>query len=129
MMENSSLLASQALQKAREQLRTRNLPEALHWARQLINIAPNQEEGWLIMAACSQPEDSVRYLIKALEINPGSQRARQGMDWAIKRLRKLQQEQQSSVIKAPNEPVKVIPSQAQSPTSLTKNTMWLKVTG
>ena len=81
------------------------------------------------MAACSQPEDSVRYLIKALEINPGSQRARQGMDWAIKRLRKLQQEQQSSVIKAPKEPGKVIPSQAQSPTSLTKNTMWLKVTG
>jgi lipoprotein-anchoring transpeptidase ErfK/SrfK len=124
-MENSPFSASQALSKARDHLRTKNIPEELHWAKLLIDISPDQEEGWLILAACSQPEDSVRYLIKALEINPGSQRARQGMVWAIKRLRKLKQEKQSPVINPPFEQVKV-PQPTKTPSG---NTPWIKVAG
>ncbi len=124
-MENSSFSTSQALLKAREHLRTKNIPEALRWAKLLIDIAPYQEEGWLILAACSPPEDSVRYLIKALEINPGSQRARQGMDWAIKRLRKFKQEKQSPVINPPFEQAKV-PQPTKTPSG---NTLWIKAAG
>jgi lipoprotein-anchoring transpeptidase ErfK/SrfK len=124
-MEHSSFSASQALSKARDHLRTKNIPEALHWAKLLIDIAPDQEEGWLILAACSQPEDSVRYLIKALEINPGSQRARQGMDWAIKRLRKLKQEKQSPVINPLIEQAKI----RQPTKTRSGNTLWIKVAG
>ncbi len=128
-MENSTSTASQALSKAREHLRSKNIPEALHWAKVLIHIAPDKEEGWLILAACSQPEDSVRYLIKALEINPGSQRARQGMDWAIKRLRKLKQEQQTTVTNPPSEQMKVTKPATRQSKSLSGNTVWIKVIG
>jgi lipoprotein-anchoring transpeptidase ErfK/SrfK len=129
MTENPSLLASQALQKAREHLRNRNIPEALHWGKLLIDIAPNQEEGWLILAACSQPEDSIRYLIKALEINPGSQRARQGMDWAVKRLRKLRQEQPDPVIKPPLTQAKTVKPFVKTAKLQSKNSIWLKMAG
>jgi lipoprotein-anchoring transpeptidase ErfK/SrfK len=39
------------------------------------------------LAALASPKASVAYLNRALEINPGSERARQGMHWAVKRLR------------------------------------------
>lgn len=128
-MEDLQFSASQALSKARDHLRTKNIPEALHWAKLLIDIAPEQEEGWLILAACSQPEDSVKYLIKALEINPGSQRARQGMDWAIKRLRKLKQEQQQTIINPPVKQVKVVELARNPAKSPSGNSLWLKVAG
>ena len=96
MMDNTQNSASQALNKAREALRNKNLSEALRWAEILTKVAPEKEEGWLILAACSKPDESVKYLVKALDINPNSERARQGMDWAVKRLRKHDQE--SSII-------------------------------
>lgn len=91
-MDNSQISPSLALKNARESLRSKNIKEAIHWSKVLTEISPTNEEGWLILGACSNPQDSVRYLIKALEINPGSDRARQGMDWAVKRLRKHNQE-------------------------------------
>ena len=56
-------------------------------AQQAAHLAPQQEEPWLLLAAVATPEASLEYLNRALEINPESERARQGMHWAIQRLR------------------------------------------
>lgn len=129
MMENQPVSASQALKFAREHLRTKNLSEAKHWASILTKIAPEQEEGWLILAACSSPEDSVRYLLKVLEINPGSQRARQGMDWAVKRLRQFKQDQKST---APSQSINqdTVPKPKQTPkVKPSNNISWIRISG
>ncbi len=46
-----------------------------------------KRKSWLILAAVSTPRASLHYLNKALEINPKSPRARQGMHWAVRRMR------------------------------------------
>ena len=89
--------AFQALNKARIALRQNNTEEAIKWAKFALKIDPTIEEGWLILAASTSPTDSIIYLNQALKINPASQRARKGMDWAVKRLRKAQQEEKMQV--------------------------------
>jgi len=77
----SLLTASQhALQKG-------NRREARHYAHRCVVLAPEREEGWLLLAAIASPKTSISYLKRALEINPASKRARQGMHWAVQRLR------------------------------------------
>ena len=77
----SLLVASQqALQQG-------NRREARLYAHRCVAIAPEREEGWLLLAALSTPKTSISYLKRAMEINPASRRARQGMHWAIQRLR------------------------------------------
>lgn len=65
-----------------------------HQARRLafkaVDLAPDQEKPWLYLASLSTPEASVRYLRRALEINPDSRAARKGMRWAADRLREDQ---------------------------------------
>ena len=60
---------------------------ARRFAQQAAKLAPDLEEPWLLLAALATPEASLEYLNRALEINPESKRARQGMHWAIQRLR------------------------------------------
>jgi lipoprotein-anchoring transpeptidase ErfK/SrfK len=76
-----------ALNNARSSFYQGNQTKTRYWARIAININPKLEEPWLWLAAVSSPRASLAYLQKALEINPNSQRARQGMHWAVKRLR------------------------------------------
>lgn len=47
---------------------------------------PEDERPLLILAATSEPRESVDYLLKALRINPNSEMARKGMEWALSRL-------------------------------------------
>ena len=77
----------QAIENARQALRRGERREARRWAQIAIAEAPELEDSWLLLAAVSSPQASLEYLKRALEINPGSQRARQGMHWAIRRLR------------------------------------------
>ena len=70
--------AAQALQQG-DRLKARQL------ASQAAHLAPELEEPWLILAALASPEASLTYLQRALKINPGSQRAQQGVRWALKR--------------------------------------------
>jgi lipoprotein-anchoring transpeptidase ErfK/SrfK len=60
---------------------------ARRYAQQAVTLSPEREEGWLLLASLASPQASIGYLKRALEINPQSQRARQGMHWAIQRLR------------------------------------------
>ncbi len=86
----SRLRAQQALSEARLALRRGDRLEARRLAGQAARLAPHQEDPWLILAATSsQPRTSIQYLLRALETNPSSQRARAGIKWAIKRLRLL----------------------------------------
>ena len=75
------------IQAAYQALLSGDRRKARRLAQQAASMAPDQEEPWLILAAVGTPEASLEYLNKALEINPQSQQARQGMHWAIRRLR------------------------------------------
>lgn len=76
-----------AIQNARHALKDNQRVEARRWASQAASLSPDEEEPWLLLAAVAEPRTSVEYLKRALEINPHSKRARQGMHWAIRRLR------------------------------------------
>ena len=80
-----------ALQQAQAALRRGDLPDARHWAEQAVSLAPDQEAPWLMMAAVASPRASIAYLQRALEINPHSQRALQGLEWAKKRYESISQ--------------------------------------
>lgn len=60
--------------------------DARRWSMLAIHLDPNLEEPWLILAAISSPQASVAYLQRALQINPHSERAAKGMQWALNRL-------------------------------------------
>jgi lipoprotein-anchoring transpeptidase ErfK/SrfK len=76
-----------ALQEAQKSLQEGDKSSARHWAQQAANLAPEEEDPWLILAAVASPRASIAYLNHALEINPNSQRARKGMHWAVARYR------------------------------------------
>lgn len=78
----ASLLAA-----SQHALQQGNRREARHCAQRYVALAPEREEGWLLLAAIASPKTSISYLKRALEINPTSRRARQGMHWAVQRLR------------------------------------------
>jgi lipoprotein-anchoring transpeptidase ErfK/SrfK len=80
--------ALQALQNARQSVRTGDRRAARRWAEKAAALNPVLEEAWLILAAVASPRASVAYLERALRLNPGSDRARQGLEWARRRLEK-----------------------------------------
>src|SRR4030043_935145 len=86
-MNDRSESLREALDNAPIYFHQGNHSKARNWARIAAKINPNIEEPWLWLAAVSSPRASVTYLQKALSLNPQSQRARQGMHWAIKRAR------------------------------------------
>ena len=81
--QQAHLLLAQALQA----LKAGNPELACTLAESAANLAPELEEPWLVLAAASNPADSLKYLQQALKVNPASQRARQGIHWAVKRQR------------------------------------------
>ena len=80
--------ANEALEKALTALREHRTSDAQYWAVQAAKLAPDWEGPLIVLASISTPESAIIFLKKALEINPASERARQGMHWAVKRLRK-----------------------------------------
>jgi hypothetical protein len=80
--------ALQAVQEAQRALRQGDRRNARRWAEKALNLAPDTEEPWLMLAALASPKASLVYLRNALEINPHSQRARKGIHWAVKRHRR-----------------------------------------
>lgn len=75
------------LAETQRALQRGNKLEARHLAQRCVALSPEREEGWLLLAAVAPPKTSIHYLKRALEINPTSRRARQGMHWAIQRVR------------------------------------------
>lgn len=80
--------AEQAVEQAKSELRRGNNEQARALAQTAIRLSADLEEAWLILAAISEPEASVEFLHKALAINPASERAQKGLQWALERLNK-----------------------------------------
>lgn len=72
--------ANQAIENAHQALRRGDRGSARRWAEHAAALAPYLEEPWLLLAAVSTPQTSLRYLQRALHINPNSSRARAGME-------------------------------------------------
>ncbi len=79
--------AQKLIRTAYQSLRKNDRAEARRLAAAALEMAPGLEDPYLILAALSTPEKAVEFLKKALEINPASQRARQGMQWTVQKLR------------------------------------------
>jgi lipoprotein-anchoring transpeptidase ErfK/SrfK len=80
--------AYEVLNEAKKALNKGELQRARRLAFKAVKLAPEYEQPWLYLASVSSPEASIRYLKKALVINPSSQQAKKGMKWAIHRFRK-----------------------------------------
>ncbi|MFZ6030549.1 MAG: L,D-transpeptidase family protein [Chloroflexota bacterium] len=78
----------QALAYCQEAYRQRDYRAARRWAELATALKPDQEDGWLWLAAVASPRASIFYLERALETNPHSERARKAIHWAVHRLRR-----------------------------------------
>ncbi|MEJ2264494.1 MAG: ABC transporter ATP-binding protein [Anaerolineales bacterium] len=76
----------QYIQQAYRALQMNKKAEARQIAEETIRLYPNYEASYLILAALATPRESLEYLIKALQVNPSSKRAREGLTWALNRL-------------------------------------------
>jgi lipoprotein-anchoring transpeptidase ErfK/SrfK len=85
-MNERFIESRKAISRAREALKNGSMVEARQWAERAAELAPQSEDPWLILAAVVSPRESVNYIRKALEANPNSPRAKQGMEWAMQRL-------------------------------------------
>lgn len=85
-MNDGFVESRKAVMQAREALRNGFIKEARQWAEHAARLAPQSEDPWLILAAIAGPAESMDYIRKALEVNPDSPRAKQGMQWAMQRL-------------------------------------------
>jgi hypothetical protein len=96
--------AYQAVRQARQALQQGDSRQARSSAFQATRLAPELEDGWLLLAAVSSARASLAYLERALEINPTSQRARAGMHWALQRTRSLESASRAEIAPA-REPI------------------------
>jgi len=64
---------------ARKSLSAGDLAVVRDFAELLLNEFPESEEGWLVLASISDPENALAYLEKALRVNPDSQATHQAI--------------------------------------------------
>ena len=69
-MNESFIESRKAVSRAREALKNGNMADARQWAERAAELAPQSEDPWLILAAVGSPKESVKYINKALAINP-----------------------------------------------------------
>lgn len=117
MNDPNSIDFKMALLNARAGLQQHNNMEARRWALKAAHLYPDSEEPWLILAAISNPTASVAYLQRALTINPQSERAAKGMQWALQRLSQVSIENSVppiSLSRQDTQPIKAASSGFQS---------------
>ncbi len=78
--------AKEAIQRAYNAMQSGDKRATRHWAELALAQNAALEEPWLLLAAVATPRASVEFLKRALQANPGSERAKKGLDWALKRL-------------------------------------------
>ena len=87
-MNANIIQAREYLTKAREALRRGDRESARQLGEQAALLVPEIEDVWLVLAASDpNPQDSLAYAQKALELNPESVRARKGLEWAMGRVK------------------------------------------
>lgn len=85
-MPSNHTIAEFAAQTAAMELRLGRKQAARYWAHRAISKDPGLEEPWLILASLASPRASQEYFQKALQINPESQQALQGLNNTQERL-------------------------------------------
>jgi len=103
--------AQMALETAKKALKKKEARLANRFARKAAFFDPGLEEAWLIIASTSSLRRSIRYIKRALEINPQSQRARRGLSRALKEIRK----EENSGISSPGSSVLPENNENQNP--------------
>ena len=117
------LQVKSALLKAGSALKSNDRMEARRWATYAIKLAPDTEIAWLILGAVACPNASVAYIQKALDINPRSDRAIKGMEWALRRVSQQSDRPDSIVVKTSKQdtqPVNPRMENSQKPLSTNK---------
>ena len=112
--------AIEAIQQAYQALQRGDKRAVRHWAELALAQDSTLEEPWLLLAAVSTPRASVEFLQRALQGHPESQRARKGLDWAMKRLREAEAKPPAvettqparAQTPVPTQPVRVVASPA-----------------
>src|SRR5512134_3682994 len=84
--------------KGREALRRGDKPSAWRFGEQAALLVPDMEDAWLVLAAADpDPNESLAYAQKALEINPSSTRAHKGVEWAMGRVKQAPAPKEAAV--------------------------------
>ena len=122
MTETDPLGARLSVQNAQFALQKGQTVEARRLAMEAVQLDPSFEDPWLILASLSSPQASVAYLQHALDINPRSEKAARGMQWALERLASSPNREQTSskhAVQSKPEQITVTPVQppaaAQTP--------------
>jgi peptide/nickel transport system permease protein len=89
-MTPNSSPARNAILNARQAMQLGDRQAARDWARRAVELDPDSEQAWLYLAAVSSPRASLYYFEQALKINPDSQPAHKGKQWAEERLKREQ---------------------------------------
>lgn len=76
----------QLIKQAKQSLKAGQRGQARRLARRAAQLAPHEEDPWLVLAAAADGQASLGYLQEALKLNPESKRATQGLEWATRRL-------------------------------------------
>ncbi len=92
MTESDPSAAQNAIHQAILAMRRDDRTQARRWASLAARLDPASAQPWLVLASLASPQASIAYLRIALERNPRSQAARQGMHWAARRQRRAQAE-------------------------------------
>lgn len=94
-----------AIRQARLAIQHGDYNAARSWAQEAISQDPDEITAWMIMAGISDPDDSIRYLKRALEIDPKNETARKGMQWALQKARQQKAEITSQITVKPTSEV------------------------
>lgn len=100
-MNPDQIAAYRYIEQAKQARKEGDKRRARQYAEQAARLAPELEDAWLMLAALASPHASVAFMQKALQINPESERVREGMRWAVERLRKEPQRPRPAVRPAP----------------------------
>lgn len=132
-MRDKTISSSQALNQAYAALQRGDKREARHQAQLAASMVPNNEEPWLILAAASRPKASIAYLKRALELNPKSERAQKGLEWATQWLNEDPQpvgrmgETSSKQVKPPRQSSPVIEKKKPAGRATTRSVPTLRI--
>jgi lipoprotein-anchoring transpeptidase ErfK/SrfK len=93
-----------AVANAYQSLQRGDRAEARRWAERAAVLEPNAEEGWLLLAAVSNPRAGLGYAQRALKVNPNSETARRALRSVMKELEKTAPAQSPARSEQPSKP-------------------------
>ena len=85
-MKKSERLSLQAADKAYQALLAHDFEGARKLANRAVLLDAQNDKAWRILAAVSEPADALRYIQRALKINPDNPQNAAGLEWAQARL-------------------------------------------